>query len=110
MTDGLAPRLAAWRSLQAQASRHKKLNETSQDADSGLARELSSGVLRHRLLYRSLIKRFLRQGGKLDNKVWWILEIVCHQAFALNRIPSQRAIVATAVALAKKMVCIGNRV
>ena len=40
--------------------------------------------------------------GKPENSVWWIFELLCHQTFALSRIPDH-AIVATAVGLAKKV-------
>ncbi len=66
--------------------------------DAGLARELTYGALRHGRLYDALAERFLRRGSPPD-VLRAALRLVCHQLFALDRVPPHAALHDTIEAL-----------
>ncbi len=59
--------------------------------DTALARELSLGVVRHRALYDFIAATFLRPGPQ-PPELLRTLRLLCHQLFALDRVPAHAAV------------------
>ena len=59
--------------------------------DNALARELALGVVRHRALYDFVAATFLRPGPQ-PPELLRTLRLLCHQLFALDRVPPHAAV------------------
>jgi len=97
--DKLVARDCAYRALRGHAEsrslrivdRVDELAAQLDGRDRSLARELALGVLRWQRLYDHLAAAFLRPGRQPDSLLW-VLRLLAHQLFALDRVPPHAAV------------------